>query len=84
MGEAIKLGRKAFYEHSEHQIDLLTLPARFWKWRMHGGAVTLARRFLENDQLPDLLVGYRYAGSDNLSCLNPQSYQQHPCCFIHA
>ena len=25
---------------------MLTLPDRFWKWRMHGGAVTLARRFM--------------------------------------
>lgn len=42
--------------HSQHQIDLLTMPARFWKWRMHGGAVTLARRFLESDQRPDLIL----------------------------
>jgi glycosyltransferase involved in cell wall biosynthesis len=31
---------------SQHDIEILDLPARFWKWRMHGGAVTLARRFL--------------------------------------
>jgi len=43
-------------DHSQHQIDLLTLPARFWKWRMHGGAVTLARRFLESYKQPDLLL----------------------------
>lgn len=30
---------------SAHEIEILDLPARFWKWRMHGGAVTLARRF---------------------------------------
>jgi len=28
--------------HSSHTVELLTLPARFWKWRMHGGAATLA------------------------------------------
>lgn len=33
--------------HSAHRIELLTLPARFWKWRMHGGALTLAQRFRE-------------------------------------
>ncbi|PID40005.1 MAG: glycosyl transferase family 1 [Proteobacteria bacterium] len=26
-------------EHSRHDIDLLTLPARFWKWRMRGAAL---------------------------------------------
>jgi glycosyltransferase involved in cell wall biosynthesis len=25
-------------------VRVLTLPGRFWKWRMHGAAVTLARR----------------------------------------
>ncbi|HSR66651.1 MAG TPA: DUF3524 domain-containing protein [Acidobacteriota bacterium] len=30
--------------NSRHQLQLLTLPARYWKWRMHGGALTLARR----------------------------------------
>ena len=25
-------------QHSRHHIDLVTLPARFWKWRMRGAA----------------------------------------------
>lgn len=36
---------EGYRNHSAHHVELLTLPARFWKWRMHGGAVTLARRF---------------------------------------
>lgn len=27
---------------SAHQVELITMPGRFWKWRMHGGPVTLA------------------------------------------
>ncbi len=33
--------------HSDHDIELLTLPGHFWKWRMRGSAITLARRYLE-------------------------------------
>ncbi len=45
-----------YARHSRHEITLLTLPARFWKWRMHGGAATLARQLGEQDVLPDLLL----------------------------
>jgi glycosyltransferase involved in cell wall biosynthesis len=48
---------EGYRAHSQHEVDLLTLPARFWKWRMHGGAVTLARRFMEGDApLPDVIL----------------------------
>ena len=43
-------------DHSRHEIVPLTLPARFWKWRMHGGAVTLAREFLALELRPDLIL----------------------------
>jgi glycosyltransferase involved in cell wall biosynthesis len=41
---------------SRHQVELLTLPGRNWKWRMHGGAVALASRFLASGSSPDLLL----------------------------
>ncbi len=41
---------------SRHDVTLLTLSGRHWKWRMHGGAVTLARQFLEGTYEPDLLL----------------------------
>lgn len=47
---------EGFIQHSRHEIRPLTLPDRFWKWRMHGGAVTLARRFLAQPSQPDLLL----------------------------
>ncbi len=31
-----------FVRHSRHQVTLLTMPARFWKWRMWGAAVEFA------------------------------------------
>ncbi len=45
-----------YTQHSQHHIDILSLPGRFWKWRMHGGAVTLAREFLASDLTPDLIL----------------------------
>lgn len=33
-------------QHSRHEILPITMTARFWKWRMQGGAVTLARKAL--------------------------------------
>lgn len=33
--------------HSTHEVTALTLPGRHWKWRMHGGALSLARQARE-------------------------------------
>jgi glycosyltransferase involved in cell wall biosynthesis len=41
---------------SVHQIEILSLPGKFWKWRMHGGAVELARQFLQMNYQPDLII----------------------------
>lgn len=30
--------------HSRHRLELLTLPGRFWKWRMRGAALHLVKR----------------------------------------
>ncbi len=45
-----------YQRHSSHQVDVLQLAGANWKWRMHGGAVTLARRFMESSLAPDLIV----------------------------
>lgn len=43
-------------EHSHHDIQLLTLEGKFWKWRMYGAAITLGRRMIEQQLTPDLIV----------------------------
>ncbi len=45
-----------YARHSEHNVRTLSLSGAHWKWRMHGGAVTLARKFLEVHHRPDLLL----------------------------
>ncbi len=47
---------EGFQQYSQYDVTLLALPARFWKWRMHGGAVTLARRYSERKIAADLLL----------------------------
>ena len=47
---------RGYAEHSAHDVDILKLSGSHWKWRMHGGAVTLARQFLQRDRDPDLIV----------------------------
>ena len=48
---AVEYGR-----YSRHQVEIISMPGKHWKWRMHGGAVTLARKFLESPFCPDLLL----------------------------
>lgn len=45
--------------HSSHTIHPITMAARFWKWRMHGGGVTMARKALAAAQegfVPDVIL----------------------------
>ncbi|GAB4574068.1 MAG: DUF3524 domain-containing protein [Anaerolineae bacterium] len=41
---------------SQHNVQILSLPGQFWKWRMQGGAVTLARQFLASGLHPDVIL----------------------------
>lgn len=41
--------------HSRHVIDLVTLPDRFWKWRMRGAALSLAAK-IKSPQSYDVLM----------------------------
>ncbi len=47
---------EGYAAHSRHRVHILGLPGRWWKWRMHGGAVTLAREFLAGDFRPDAIL----------------------------
>ncbi len=46
-------GYKCF---SRFNVEILSLKGQFWKWRMHGGAVTLARKFNSLAFRPDLIL----------------------------
>ncbi|MEJ2155158.1 MAG: DUF3524 domain-containing protein [Desulfobacteraceae bacterium] len=42
--------------HSRHDIELATLPDRFWKWRMRGAAIYWSRRIEDPAQYDGLIV----------------------------
>ena len=43
-------------KYSPHNIKILFMPGSFWKWRMHGGAITLSEKFNKLDFVPDLIL----------------------------
>ena len=48
-----------YARHSRHDVRLLTMAGRFWKWRMQGGALELAavaRQRLAAGELPDAIL----------------------------
>ena len=47
---------EGYQKYSRHQIKILSMKGQFWKWRMHGGAVTIARRFKDMKWQPDLIL----------------------------
>jgi glycosyltransferase involved in cell wall biosynthesis len=42
--------------HTTHNMEILSLPGRHWKWRMHGGAISLAHSFIKNMKSYDLII----------------------------
>jgi glycosyltransferase involved in cell wall biosynthesis len=42
--------------HSRHHIDLVTLPARWWKWRMRGAALYFFKQVSEIQRYDGLIV----------------------------
>ena len=50
--------------HSRHRIDLVTLPARFWKWRMRGAALHFAKKVQSPAEYDGLIVSNLMSLSD--------------------
>ncbi len=45
-----------YKQHSRHQVEILSINGSHWKWRMHGGAITLAQLFIPGLPMPDLIL----------------------------
>ena len=47
---------KGLIKNSNHEIIPITMEGKFWKWRMRGGAITLAKKFIEMKIKPDIFL----------------------------
>lgn len=47
---------RGLQSHCSDPIECLTLPASHWKWRMHGGAISLAKRYREWGKNPQHIL----------------------------
>ncbi|MCK4545801.1 MAG: DUF3524 domain-containing protein [Candidatus Eisenbacteria sp.] len=69
---------EGFQGNSRHEVRILSLAPFHWKWRMRGGAISLAHR-LEEDPLPaDLLFCSDYLAVTDFLCLAPPGYRDLP------
>ena len=47
---------EGYQSFSNHNVQIISLPGQFWKWRMHGGAISLAKQFMHMNFSPDLIL----------------------------
>ncbi len=47
---------EGYQQSSQHDVDIFSLPGRHWKWRMHGGAVSLAKQYNQSAFNADFIL----------------------------
>lgn len=45
----------SYQRYSSHEVEIFSLSGRFWKWRMQGGAISLADQ-VNSKEVPDLFL----------------------------
>jgi glycosyltransferase involved in cell wall biosynthesis len=72
--------REGLQRHSRHALEALTLPPRFWKWRMRGAAVHFADLLNARQDAPaDLLVATDFVNLADLRGLLRPAWDRVPC-----
>ncbi|MBL0712534.1 MAG: DUF3524 domain-containing protein, partial [Desulfosarcina sp.] len=59
--------------HSRHRFELVTLPDRFWKWRMRGAALQMAPRIPPLDRF-DLIMATNLLSLADMRALMPSAH----------
>ncbi len=68
---------EGFRRHSRHEVILVTLPGRNWKWRMRGGAAEIARALPEKPGA-DLIFASSMLNLAELKGLAPPAFRAIP------
>jgi len=68
-------------KHSTHQISILGLPARHWKWRMEGAAMTFASMLAQQSEKPDLLIATSMLDFSFLKANLPSGWKDIPSIY---
>ncbi|MEC7854601.1 MAG: DUF3524 domain-containing protein, partial [Candidatus Neomarinimicrobiota bacterium] len=58
-----------YQDNSSHEIEIISLEGKFWKWRMHGGAISLANLFQKTKFAPDLILASDMLDLTTFLCL---------------
>lgn len=70
--------RESFAAHSRHRVVPLTLPARFWKWRMRSAALWFADLLRAEPPAADLILCSDYLNVADLRGLLPPPLDRVP------
>ena len=72
-----KAWAEGYREYSAHDVELMTLPGRNWKWRMHGAAVQLSSRCASHSK-PDVILASDMLDLATFSSLLPSDWRAIP------
>ena len=45
----------SYKKFSRFNVEIFSLPGKHWKWRMHGGAITLSYKMKDRGNIPDVI-----------------------------
>ena len=80
-GGSHKLWADQLKEYSSHSIDILSLPARHWKWRMEGAAFEFIKQLKTYPRIPDLIIGTSMMDLSFLKSNLPEGWSKIPCIY---
>ncbi len=83
-GGSHKQWAEELYKYSRHEIRIFSLSGHHWKWRMHGGAITLGNELLKSGFRPDLILATDMLDvSVFLGVIRNQLNQTPVCLYFH-